>query len=278
MSKKLAFYSAPKKGMSSYYEMVDLSAQYGHETVEGYAMFEFATPDVEAAKKLKAYADQKGVKFNCFSIFIDLSVGDADAQIELLKRYADVTAALGCPYLHHTIIGECEDFDRVLAHKEEYFQLGIRAVRAVYDYAETVGVKAIYEPQGYIFNGVEGIGRLLKEVDRDIGIVCDVGNMYEYGETAMPFVKAFADKVCHVHIKDVILTPENELGYGYPIQSGGYMTEVLFGQGVVPIAEAIAYLKDFGYEGPYSIEYNPREEGMGETDACIAHLNEILGE
>ena len=278
MSKKLAFYSSPIKGTKSYYEMIDLSVKYGHETLEAYAMFEFETPDVEAAKKVRAYADEKGVKFNCFSIFIDLSVGDPDEKVELLKRYADVTAALGCPYLHHTIIGECEDFERVLAHKEENFNLGIRAVREVYDYAKTVGVRAIYEPQGYIFNGVEGIGRLLKEVDRDIGIVCDVGNMYEYGEEAMPFVRAFADKVCHVHIKDVVLTPDNPSGYGYPIRSGGYMTEVLFGEGIVPIAEAIAYLKEYGYDGPYSIEYNPHEEGSCETDACIAYMDRILGE
>lgn len=277
MNKKNAFYSVPRKDVKSYRELVDLSAAYGHESVEGYAQFEFETPDVAAAKEIKAYADAKGVKFNCFSIFIDLSVGDAEEKIELLKRYADVTAALGCPYLHHTIIGECEDYQRVLDKEEEYFQLGLRAVREVYDYAETVGVKAIYEPQGYIFNGVKGIGRLLREVDRDIGIVCDVGNMYEYGDELMPFVHAFADRVAHVHIKDVTLTPDNPTGYGYMTRQNEYMTEVLFGQGIVPIAEAIQVLKAHGYDGYYSLEYNPHEEGSAEIDACIAYMDQILG-
>lgn len=276
MNSKLAFYSAPERSVHSYYEMIDKSVEYGHETVEGYAQFEFATPDIEAARKIRAYADEKGVKFCCFSIFIDLAEGDVDGKIELLKRYADVTAALGCPYLHHTLIGDCEHFEMLQNNYEELFAVGIRALREVYDYARTVGVRTIYEPQGYIFNGVKGIGRLLEEADRDIGIVCDVGNVYECGDSIMPFVNAFADRVVHVHIKDVTLTPDNPTGYGYITASGNFMTEVLFGEGIVPIAEAIGVLKAHGYNGSYALEYNPHEDGWAETDACIAYMDNIL--
>ena len=72
------------------------------------------------------------------------------------------------------------------------------------------------------------------------------------------------------------LTPDNPTGYGYITASGQFMTEVLFGEGIVPIAEAIAVLKEHGYDGSYALEYNPHEDGWAETEACIAYMEGVL--
>ena len=47
---KLCFYQKPICDVNSYYDMIDLAAKFGHDSIEGYSMFEFKTPDFEKAK------------------------------------------------------------------------------------------------------------------------------------------------------------------------------------------------------------------------------------
>ena len=68
---KMCFYMAPFPGVKSYYDMIDAAAELNLGAVEGFCMFEFETPDVEAAKKIREYADSKQVTFPCFSVFVD---------------------------------------------------------------------------------------------------------------------------------------------------------------------------------------------------------------
>lgn len=276
MSKKLAFYTYPFPRVTSYFDMIDLSVAYGHEAVEGFSALEFETPDVEAAKKIRAYADEKGVKFCCFSIYTDISVGDLDENIARLKGYVDVTAALGCPYIHHTIIGECLDPARVLPRKEELFAVGVRVVQEVFDYAKEKGVRAIYEPQGYIFNGTEGIGRLIEASGRDIGIVCDFGNVCQVGEDILPFIKAYRDRIVHVHVKDMALFETDPEGKHLKTAAGTFMDEAKVGEGCVPMAEAFALLKEMGYDGYYGVEYGAKSDDSPEMDRCLQYIDRFL--
>ena len=57
----------PFSSLESYYEMVDIAAEYGLKHLEPLNYFEFETPDKDFAVKLKEYADKKGIDFPCFS-------------------------------------------------------------------------------------------------------------------------------------------------------------------------------------------------------------------
>ena len=45
---------------------------------------------------------------------------------------------------------------------------------------------------------------LLGEVDRNVGVVADLGNILFVGETPEEFVARFAGRICHVHAKDYL--------------------------------------------------------------------------
>lgn len=256
MNKKMCFYSLPFPHVKSYYEMIDLAAEYGLNAVEGYGFLEFDEPDIEVAKKIREYADKKNVSFTCFSVAVKF----AAKNIERLKKYADVAKILGSPYLHHTIVGECSNPSNVLPNKEEFFQDGIKAVREIYDYAESIGIKALYEEQGYIFNGIEGFGRFLKEVGRDVGVLLDFGNIYESTDGLLDFIEEFKERIVHVHIKDVKLLESNEGNNGLATLNGKYMFDANVGEGVAKVKEAIDLLKKYGYKGFYSLEIGEEEE------------------
>ena len=267
MKEKLSFYTPPMPAIDSYRGTVEAAVLHGLKTVECLNIYEFATPDVEAAKELRAYADACGIRFSCFSVFCNL-VGETAAEtIEMVKGYADVAAALGSPYLHHTIVPEYADPQKVTPFAEEYFAQGIRAVREIYDYAAARGVRTIYEDQGFLFNGVRNFGRFLNEVERDVGVVADFGNITQSGESIPDFLKAYAPRVCHVHVKDVRIA-EEDLGGGLSTLDGKYMHEVPLGQGDVPFAQAVALLRESGYDGYYALETAASES----TDEAVKQL------
>ena len=257
MSIKLCLYSPPFPGTKSYYEVIDLAVKYGLSGVEGFCQYELATPDTDAAKRIREYADSRNIIFPCFSVYA-LYAADKDTT-EMMKRYVDVAKILGSPYLHHTIVGECEHMDKVMPYKEELFENGVRAVREIYDYCESIGIKAIYEEQGYIFNGIEEYGRFLEAVDRPVGVVADFGNIYESKDSLSDFLKAYGHRAVHAHIKDVVLTADNPDGTGLESMTGKYMHEAEVGKGIVDIKEAITMLKSFGYDGYYGLEFSAKE-------------------
>ena len=265
----ICFFTIPFPHIKSYFDLIDCSVEHGLTHLEGFCRFELETPNLNAARKIKAYADEKGIKFSCFSVFINLIGQDAAQMLERLKSFVDVCSILECPYLHHTIVSNYINPDEVLCNGEENFKKGITAVREICDYAEGLGIKTIYEDQGYIFNGVEGFGRFLKEVDRNVGVVADFGNIYQAGNTPEEFINTFGHLVKHVHIKDVLIKDDNHTGEGYKTLDNKYMFEVPFGCGCVDVQGLIALLKSKGYNGFYGLEFAADKESIEKIDLML---------
>ncbi len=261
MNQKISFYTPPFPSVKNYYDMVDVAIEHGISSLEGFNLLDFAIPNKEEAKKIKAYADEKGIIFSCFSVYINLVGEDRKEMLETLKGYADVASILGSPYLHHTIANEIFNPDKVLSYKEAFFEYGISALQAIYDYAESLGIRTIYEEQGYLFNGICGYEHMLDAVNRNVGVVADFANIYQAGDNILDFIKTFDGKFVHAHIKDITLTNENPNGNGLKTLQGTYMNEVPVGEGIVPIKEAIDLLEKSGYNGYYGVEYSAKEDG-----------------
>ena len=275
MNDRICFYAKPFSWVKSYMDMIDLSVKYGFKYIEGFNMLDFEVPDLDAAKKIREYADTKDIKFSCFSVYINLVGEDSAKQLIILKKYADIASILGSPYFHHTIAGEFSNPDKVLPFKEDFFQKGIAAVREVYDYCESLGMKAIYEEQGYLFNGIEGYGRFLSEVGRDVGVLADFANICQMGETAEAFIGKFGDRVVHAHIKNVILKTEKG-DTGLKTLNGDYMHEVSVSDGDVHISKGVELLKSFGYNGYFGIEYGAPEGKDELMEKSLEFVDSVL--
>lgn len=277
MKNKICFYTSPYPRVQSFFDLIDCTVEHGLTHLEGFCHFELELPDINAAKEIKKYADTKGVRFSCFSVFVNLVGEDSEEMMKMLKGFADVCAVLECPYLHHTIVNNFYNPDEVLANKEENYLKGIEAVREIYDYAEKIGVKTIYEDQGYIFNGVEVFDRFLKKVDREVGIVADFGNIYQVGETAEAFVENFGDLVTHVHIKNIYIKDTNETGKGLRTLQDKYMFEARLEQGCVDCEKIVSILKSKGYNGFYGMEFNTDSDDSQYMIESIDKIEKWLG-
>ena len=276
MNEKITMYSPPFPRLKSYIDVIDLACEYGVKSVEPFCMFEFNEPDVKKAHKVKEYADKKGVIFPCFSIYTTIVDADLKEQIKRLQGYADVASVLGSPYLHHTIVGEAKDPDKVLPFKDELMCKGIELVREVFDYAAEKNVRTVYEDQGFIFNGVDGFGEFLSKVDRNVGVVADFGNVYQSGDSIEDFINAFREEIVHAHIKDVIVSDtENS---GFPSLNGRFVNyNVEIGTGDIDCKKVIDLLKSYGYDGYYGIEYAVTDDNSPVIEKTFRQVAEWMG-
>ena len=147
-----------------------------------------------------------------------------------------------------------KDFAKADSIRAELMEKGISFVREVYDYAEQKGVRAIYEDQGFVFNGVDGFGEFLNKVNRNVGVVADFGNIFQSGDCIEDFVKAFHDRFVHAHIKDVNVSDVRN-ATAFPALGGKFVDYVSIGSGQIDIKGVIKLLDSYGYDGYYGIEY-----------------------
>lgn len=253
-------YGPPLTTITSYYEMVDYAADHGISQLETLNLFELSSPDEAFAHKLRAYADKKGITFPCVSVGIDLVGENGQQGVQDLKGYARIAKILGSPYLHHTIALNYADPKRTADNFDLFYDRGLTAVREVFDYAATLGIRTIYEDQGFLFNGQKNFARFLQDVEREIGIVADFGNIQFVDEDIEGFIARFADRIVHVHVKDYLVTPgtaRSKLSDEYTSWGGNYLQGCLIGQGSVHTANAFRALQAIGYKASVSLEGDP---------------------
>lgn len=274
MNQRIAFYSIPYPDIHSTYALIDCAAEYGMKVLELFTRYELETTDLEAAKKIRAYADKRGIKICCLSCFASVDPETYTEVVSRMKAFVDVAAILGSPYFHHTLVAKYPTPEYVIEHKEILFETVIKAVREIYDYGQSVGVRLVYEDQSFLINGVEGFGRFLRTVDRDVGVVLDFGNHYCVDEEMEGFFHAFKDRVCHVHVKDVIYLDQPDCpGSWKHTLHGKFFRVVSMGQGILDHEKYIRQLEAMGYAGCYSFEFGAPSRESTIIDDAIRTLS-----
>ncbi len=125
------------------------------------------------------------------------------------------------------------------------------------------------------------IARLLDETDAAlVGWCLDVGHLAFGGGLAMELLPKYADRVKHVHVKDVdgrVLARAKAHEWSFGQALAHYIFPPL-GQGIAQIPEVVAALKGVGYDGWYVIEQDTcRGDPTPTAKANRAYLEGLLG-
>ena len=239
---------AMPKGCRTNLESLEKIAELGLNAYEPFNISEdLMDPEPENAEAIRKRAEKLGVELPCFSVYIDMYSGDAESVVRKMKRYADAAKLMGIPMLHHTIIPQYEESIAALDY-EQALDVVIPRVQEVYDYAESIGVRCVYEEQGTKVNGVRGMQRFFRRLDRPAGVVLDIGNCLLVDETALDIAKAFCDRIVHVHIKDMKVL-DHMVPEGIWMSGNRSCIECRMGEGDCDISETMNYLKQHGYNG-----------------------------
>ncbi|HEY0432560.1 MAG TPA: sugar phosphate isomerase/epimerase family protein [Chitinophagaceae bacterium] len=162
---------------------------------------------------------------------------EREKQLDEAKRFIDLAAEIDCPFVRV--------FPNKMVNADPAATIDVlsSALTAAGDHARGSGVMVLMETHGEVVDA--GLIRdIMQRVNHPkVGLVWDVANMWTV--TKQPPADVYAQLkpyVHHTHIKDAKLV-NNVPQYQ------------LMGQGEVPIFDAIRILRESGYRGFYSFEW-----------------------
>ncbi len=245
--------------------------EFGFDAVEPSPCPALSSP--EEALRLREALEARGLRAACLSLCVDISGEDAGEAMDTLRRHIDIAAALGSPYLHHTLMPDIRPEAAAAAQADfaREFDRVVRRAQEICDLAGERGVACLYEDQGFVFNGCGPYGQFLEALERDNAGVClDLGNIYFVSETPQAFAARFAGRVRHVHVKDYYYKPGGGPHPGeawLPTREGNWLRDTVIGRGVADCEAVFRILHRAGYDGYFSTEFSgpgPFEEGLRE--------------
>ena len=135
--------------------------------------------------------------------------------------------------------------------------------------AERYGIYVGIEPHGVYTTTVEGLLRIVNLVPSPwIKINFDTGNSYLAGSDPITDLKQVADKVVHVHAKDI--------AFDMAAEKRGTVTGTpvgcACGDGVVDWSQVVEILRGVNYDGVLSVECGT----VPQAARSVQHLQQVL--
>ncbi|MFT5524091.1 MAG: sugar phosphate isomerase/epimerase, partial [Pirellulaceae bacterium] len=164
------------------------------------------------------------------------------------------------------------------------FDLFAERFNPILDVFGECGVKFALEvhPTEIAFD-IHTAARALEAVDHreEFGFNFDPSHLHWQGVCPVEFIRAFPDRIYHVHIKDAITTLDgrsgilaSHLNFGDARRGWDFRSP---GRGAVNFEEIIRALNDINYQGPLSVEWEDsgmdREFGAAEASGFVRKID-----
>jgi sugar phosphate isomerase/epimerase len=135
---------------------------------------------------------------------------------------------------------------------------------------ENLGILAdLYGRSEQILGICEAVGPELK-------VTFDAGNFLLAGEDSLEALDRLAPRVAHVHFKDWKVVPVGT-PCAYPGVDGRHYQGTALGDGQVNLPGAVRRLKQLGYQGTVSVEYEGPADAEQAVQRGVAYLRTLLG-
>jgi inosose dehydratase len=213
---------------------------------------------------LKA-ADETNIEISNYAVganFAKEDTAEFEQEIEAVLRHVDVARALGVKRMRHDVAFRPTEEATVEQFERDLPRL-VDACRRIADYARDYGITTSVENHGYYIQASERVRRLIHEVDRlNFRTTLDIGNFLCVDEDPLSAVKNNAPLASMVHVKDFYRRPASyNPGEGwFRTAYGHYLRGAIAGQGDVPVAELLRIVKQSGYDGYISVEFEGMED------------------
>lgn len=241
-------------------------ADQGGEHVEIVPMGFSLIDNPELIDEIKAVAKEVGIDISNYAIGANFAVQeDAEAleqEIQNVMRHVDVAAALGVKLMRHDVAFRPAPEGTVTQFEIDLPVL-VKACQRIADYAAGFGITTSVENHGYYVQSSERIQRLLHETARsNFKTTLDVGNFLCVDEDPVSAVKNNIPYASIVHAKDFYWRPSyRNPGEGwFQTSHGNYLRGAIVGHGDIDMPEVFRVLKQSGYDGYISVEFEGMED------------------
>ena len=268
----------------SYFDAVDETKKAGADAVE-LCVFDFAVPEDttygELIKELAAHAREIGLEVPMLTCSANMYCEEPEKELARLKALVDIAAENNIPMMRHDITYKYMENDTVKT-PQNIIKFVAPYVRELSLYAKEKGVKTCSENHGRIINGGYLMNMLFSEVDCDnYGLLCDISNFTSVDDDPAEAVGMLAQHICFVHGKDAFFRDGMmfDPGEGFlRTRAGRFKRATIFGHGQVPTYQLLAVMKNAGYDGYISMEFEGIEENIMANRISIENLKRMLAQ
>jgi len=268
----------------THYQVIDTIKSLGIDAVE-LQIFDPAVPkDMtmgEYAKALCNYAREIGLEVPIFTVDSKIYCSDPEQELIHLCSLVDVAAELGIPLMRFDIAYKFLGNESTKSPKKIIDTI-VPYIRRLADYAEERGVKVCSENHGRIMQDSYRMEELFYQVDhKNYGLLCDIGNFGGADENCAAAVSKLLPHICFVHAKDSIwksgMTYDPGRGFNRT-RGGNFRRSTIFGHGNVPTYQILCAIKNSGYNGYVSLEFEGIEETKMAVEISAENLKRMLSD
>ncbi|MBC8064366.1 MAG: sugar phosphate isomerase/epimerase [Chlorobia bacterium] len=148
-------------------------------------------------------------------------------------------------------------------------------------YAHSKGIRLALENHGTLAGRGEQVKGLIEDVRRmagndALGANPDTGNFLIVNQPSHEAIREVAKYAYMVHFKDFAPEPPGHGGFAYTTVDGRKVVGTAVGEGTVDLAKCIRALKDAGFDGWLSVEYEGDEDPLAAVRRSIENARKFL--
>lgn len=231
--------------------------------------------EVPAIQQVLAETGVKVVACDAFCNVATPDKGERDRRVTQFRAQLSRAAALGARNVM-AIPGLPGEGIDPLAMRQWFGE----ALRASLPEASRLGLTLMVENLGILANlygRSEQILGICEVVGPELKVTFDAGNFLLAGEDNLAAFDRLAPWIAHVHFKDWKLVTAGT-PCAYPGVDGRLYQGVTLGDGIVNLQGVVRRLKELGYGGAISVEYEGPDDPEQAVRRGLAHLRALLGE
>lgn len=277
---------AIKSGEMDVIDVVQWVADNGGEHLEfvpyGYTLVD----NLDLADRVREKAEEVGIELSNYCMpanFVQDTDEELHAEIERIKEHVDVVNRMGIKHIRHDVTAfTLPPEKRTIQYFEESLPKIVQGTRAVADYAAQYGITTSVENHGMAVQHSDRVQRVIQAVNRDnFKTTLDTGNFLCVDEDPVVGVKKNLPYASMVHFKDFYIRPYDEdPGEGAWIKTANdnFLRGSILGQGDIETCKIVKLVKESGYDGYISIEFEGMEECKMATKAGMDNLKRFWDE
>lgn len=261
-----SLYGILKSKEMSIIEAIQWVADQGGEHIEIVPNLGFKLEDNPAlVDAIREKASVVGIDISNYAIganFITEGEEAFQTEIERVKKEVDIANRLGIKFMRHDV-ASLPISDSTIKQFESDLPKLTKACQIVADYAGKYGITTSVENHGFFIQASDRVQSLINHVNRsNFKTTLDVGNFMCVDEDPVSAVKKNISYASVVHIKDFYLRQAHLYpGEGWmQTTSGNYLRGSIVGHGDINMREVIKVIKESGFNGYISVEFEGIEE------------------
>jgi sugar phosphate isomerase/epimerase len=246
--------------------IIDKASEMGFEGIEFTRGDWTNNLDLSQAAAAREHCAEKGLEIVAYCTGADFLSPDFDGEIAHLRREVDFAAALGAPLMRHDVSHGFHSGRRYSVGYDDALPLLAKGSLEITKYAEQHGVGTMTENHGKFSQDAARVEKLINAVAHpNFGALVDVGNFMCADEDPVRSVGIMAPYAKHVHAKDFFWKSgcETDPGEGwFRTRAMNYLRGAIIGQGCAKVSQSMQILKDSGYDGYVTVEFEGMEDPL----------------